>query len=159
MKKHWDVRGTAPVTSIMSHDLPVVRATTDVDAVTRFLLERSITCAAVSDEHGGLIGHVSMIDLVRERFLDADADSSPRATARDIMTPYVIRLPETASIDDAAALMAVENVHRVVIVSATGKAVGVVSAIDVLRWLAHKDGLASARSKRARSRSSWEYAT
>ncbi len=51
MKKHSDVSGARPVSSIMSHDFAVVRGTLDVVLLTKFLLERSITCAAVSDEH------------------------------------------------------------------------------------------------------------
>ena len=155
MKKNLDAHQR--VSSIMSRKFPIVRAASALPDLTKFMLEHGITCATVSDENDRLIGHVSMIDLVREHYLDGD--SSPVRTVRDIMMPFVLRLPESASIDDAAALMAVESVHRVLIVSETNEAVGIVTALDVLRWMAEKDGLVTVRSRHGRERSSWEYAT
>jgi predicted transcriptional regulator len=184
MKKHTKSRaGSEPVSSIMSREFAVVPKTLTVELLTKFLLERSLTCSAVSDHHGALIGHVSMIDLVRERYIngetgnDAPAEAPmkhgysrelrsgfhlqaiPRGTVGDIMMPFVLRLPESASIDEAAALMAAENVHRVLIVSASDEAVGIVSALDVLRWFAERDGYPVPEGARARWRASCEYAT
>jgi CBS domain-containing protein len=135
----------------------------------------------VSDEHGALVGYVSMIDLVRDRYLNGETEtgaaegsndvldaelglgyhyeSHPHVTARDIMMPFVLRLPESAAIDEAAALMAVEGVHRIMVTSPSNEVVGVVSALDVLRWLAERDGYALPKSKRAKWRQKCEYVT
>lgn len=184
MKEMSDqVAGSEPVSSIMTRKFAVVRASLDVDSLTRFLLERKLTCAAVSNQSGALVGYVSMIDLVREHYLNGDTNDDasagvemrlsnsgelrrgfhveglPRATASDIMMPFVLRLPETAPIDEAAALMASEGVHRVLIVSPSDEVVGIVSALDVLRWVAERDGYAVPENVKGRWRASCEYAT
>jgi CBS domain-containing protein len=171
--------GTNPVSSIMTRDFAVVRDSVNVHELTKFLLERRITCAAVSDACGKLVGYVSMTDLVRERFMNGETEnyapsrkrtarsysdgfhleSVPRATVRDIMMPFVFRVPENAPIDHAAALMAREGVHRVLIVSEANEVVGIVSALDILRWLAKQDGYVVRESRNARWRHSCEYVT
>lgn len=172
-----------PVSSIMNREFAVVPKTLSVDRLTKFLLERSLTCSAVSDHRGTLVGYVSMIDLVRERYMNGETDNDasaraqmkhgrdpalrsgfhldaiPRATVGDIMMPFVLRLPEGSSIDEAAALMAAENVHRLLIVSASDEVVGIVSALDILRWMAERDGISVPDATRARWRASCEYAT
>jgi CBS domain-containing protein len=131
-----------------------------------------------------LVGYVSMIDLVRDRYINGETDSEndldardhmrkdfqgelrsgfhlealPRATVKDIMMPFVFRLPMDAPIDQAAALMATENVHRVLIVGPQKMVVGIVSALDVLRWVAERDGYSVPEDTRARWRASCEYA-
>jgi CBS domain-containing protein len=111
---------------------------------------------------GTLVGFVSLTDLARRRYEQGDTaeidttrarrpgDEALRAgfhpeplaeaTVQDIMMPIVITLEESAPIALAAALMAAEGVHRVPIVGTGGTVVGIVSALDVLRWLAHQDG-------------------
>ncbi len=49
-------------------------------------------------------------------------------------------LCEDTSLSHAAALMAYEGVQRIPVVSFEGKVVGMVSAMDVVRWLAQHDG-------------------
>ncbi len=175
--------GSSPVSSIMTHDFAVVRDSLTIELLTKFLLERSVTCAAVADDRGTLVGYVSMIDLVRERYINGETEDDassrkqmrresngelrsgfhlepvPRARVSDIMMPFVLRLSDSAPIDAAAAVMAREGVHRVLIVSASNKVVGIVSALDVLRWLARRDGYAVPESKDVRWRNSCEYAT
>jgi CBS domain-containing protein len=185
MKKHGSdqAAGSQPVSSIMHREFAVVHDSLDIESLTKFLLRRNLTCAAVSNDRGILVGYVSMIDLVRERFMNGETaedlpaseelrhanggelrrgfhlDALPRARTRDIMMPFVLRLPESAPIDQAAAVMAAEGVHRVLIVSDTDEAVGIVSALDVLRWVAERDGYAVPESSQGQWRASCEYAT
>jgi CBS domain-containing protein len=68
------------------------------------------------------------------------------------MTPVTFVLPENASIAQAAALMAYEGVHRIPVVSCSGDIVGLVSSLDVLRWLGQASGYlvpACAKSQQA----------
>jgi len=163
--------------SIMTTDFAVVRDTLGVDLLAEGLLRRGVSCAAVANAQGIVVGYVSMIDLVRERYMNGETHDAPvrrgtkregsgpalhleatrNATARDIMMPFVLRLPETATIADAAAMMASEGVHRVLVVSALGNVVGIVCALDILRWMAQRDGCAVTR--RADWRRACEYAT
>jgi CBS domain-containing protein len=108
-----------------------VRDTLDVDALTALFVGEGISGAPVVDASGRPIGVVSKTDLVR---------SAGARTVADIMTPVTLTLPETASVYRAAALMAYESVHRVVVTDDAGQVVGVLSALDVLRWLARDEG-------------------
>jgi CBS-domain-containing membrane protein len=56
------------------------------------------------------------------------------------MTCTAFCLAETESIARAAGLMAVEGVHRVPVVGRRGMVTGVVSPLDVMRWLARQHG-------------------
>jgi len=167
-----------PVSTIMTQDFEVVRDDLDVDRLVKRLLQRKVTCAAVSDATGNLIGFVSMIDLVRDRFINGDTESASWALAgsvdgeldsgfhlatrparvRDIMMPCVLRISDGASIDEAAALMASEGVHRIVVVAASKRVVGMVSALDVLKWLGQQDGLIVHDDPEHRRRTACEYA-
>lgn len=62
------------------------------------------------------------------------------AQVADVTAPFVLSLHEEAPISVAAALMAYEGVHRLPIVDTAGQVVGVVSTLDVVRWLAESTG-------------------
>ncbi len=169
--------------SIMSKSFPAVPDTTRLDELASFLLKHKVTSAAVTDKGGQVIGCISMIDLIRDRYITGETEDdmsarvrtrtgfegacrsgfhierTPRTTVRDIMMPSFLQLPETASIDQAAALMAYEGQCCVFVVSGAGTVVGVVTALDVLRWLGNRFGEVQPQSARSRWRDSFEYVT
>jgi len=57
-------------------------------------------------------------------------------SARDVMTPVVHAVLDRSSIAAAAALMWRERVHHVVVVDERGGVCGMVSTLDVARWVA-----------------------
>lgn len=143
-----------PVAQLMSRDVLCVRDDMSLEAVRALMLERGIGGAPVVDENGMPRGVVSKTDLVRalgEGEPDWDAGETmpygfhvepiARALVRDVMTPIVIALPLSSSVADAAELMVSRNVHRVIVVDADGAVVGLVSAMDVVRWLAITSGV------------------
>lgn len=69
-----------------------------------------------------------------------DASGPGEVQVADIAAPYVLSLHEEAPISVAAALMAYEGVHRLPIVDTGGQVVGVVSTLDIVRWLAESTG-------------------
>lgn len=152
-----------PVAEIMVRNVFCATPDMGLDAVTYVLLDQGISGAPVVDEHGRPIGIVSKTDLLRElrescrrsaraavlgeRAEHLSVDGSPQAReapeARrvyDVMTPMVFWLPEDAPVSRAAALMAYESVHRIPVVNHQGKVTGVVSTLDVLRWIAQRSG-------------------
>jgi len=149
---------TTPVSAIMTREIVCVSPDYSVESLATLFLERAIHAAPVVDERCRLIGFVSMTDLVREQHDNADTDIGPpgatepalrsgfhveplaRATVGEVMTLDVLALHENTHIAQAAALMAFEGVHRVPIISGNGEVVGILSALDVLRWLAGQDG-------------------
>jgi CBS domain-containing protein len=60
-------------------------------------------------------------------------------TALDVMSP-ALALHEQSNIGQAASLMAFEGVHCLPVVADRGEVVGVVSALDILRWFGRHSG-------------------
>ncbi len=60
------------------------------------------------------------------------------------MMPMGIALSERATIAHAAALMANEDIHHLFVIDGDGILIGVVSTMDLVRWLARNDGFAPA---------------
>jgi len=121
-----------PISAVMSSVVACVRSDVSIDALTSLLLERGIGGVPVVDGSGAPVGVVSKTDLVRA--------GSAQGTVADIMTDMTFSLPVSANLSQAAALMAYEGVHRVPVTCTAGKVVGIVSALDILRWMARQDG-------------------
>jgi CBS domain-containing protein len=130
-----DGEGT-PVASVMSRRVICVSPETQASIVRELLLERGMTGAPVVDALGAVVGFVSRADLLRNRW------PAPTSTASQIMTPRALTISEAASIAEASAVMALEGVHRLPVVNnaRSGKVVGVISAVDILRWYARRCG-------------------
>lgn len=147
------------VSAIMTRDVRCVSPDTTVEALETLLLERGLSGAPVVDGGGRLIGMVSKTDLVRRTHEAGDTEERhvpvepgfhverEPPTVREIMTPLCVCLPPYASVARAAALMAFEGVHRLPVVDAN-RVVGIVTPIDVLRWV----GRAAAGTLADRSR-------
>jgi CBS domain-containing protein len=159
---------TAPaqllVSEIMTKSVICVHPELGIEALTALFLEHGISGAPVVDRAGKPIGVVTKTDLVRAYSEAAGGDDGQplrvrtqsgaeyelgpgfhveaisRSTVADIMTAMTFALPETSPIGQAAGLMAYEGVHRVPIVSQTGEVVGLLSTLDVMRWLAEREG-------------------
>ena len=127
---------SAPLTLIMARRVVCVRGDMDSSQARARMLERGLSGLPVVDNWGRAIGVVSKTDLVEHEVI---ARPSGRQVA-DVMTPLVFSLPPEASIGRAAALMAYEGIHRVVVVDRSGYVVGLVSALDIARWLGTRSG-------------------
>jgi CBS domain-containing protein len=153
-----------PVTAAMTEEVVCLRPEVSMAAVARLFLDRHIGGAPIVDADGKPLGVITKTDLLRH-FLDDDESEEVVAlrvrlrdgvqaplgrgfhptrvagfTAGEVMTPTPLTLSEKATIAQAAALMAYEVVHRLLILSAEGNVVGLVSALDVLRWVAQHEG-------------------
>jgi CBS domain-containing protein len=124
------------ISTIMSTNIVCVRESLSLDALARLFLDRGISGVPVLNADGIPIGVVSKTDLV----VDETLGQTPRVTVADIMMPLALTLGEEATISQASALMAVENIHRIPVVSQSGKIIGILSTLDILRWLAQQDG-------------------
>ena len=142
-RRRPSVADQTPLAAIMSDDVVCVRPDLAVQALATLFVDRGITGAPVVDATGRPIGVVSKSDLVRE------GTERVGATVADIMMPIAFTLPENASMSHAAALMAYEGVHRVPVVTSDGTVVGIVSTMDVVRWVAQQDGYVLPRARRS----------
>jgi CBS domain-containing protein len=121
-----------PLSAVMARRTVCVQPELTTDGLVAVLLEHNLSGVPVVDADGCPIGVVSKSDLVRH--------GSTPSTVGEIMTPLAFTLPERAPLGHAAALMVVEGVHRVPIVSDDGQVVGILSALDFARWVAQQDG-------------------
>jgi CBS domain-containing protein len=152
-----------PLWQVMRPCVICVRPELGIDALMSLLISFDLRAVPVVDEIGRPIGVVSRSDLVDHWYEGDGASDSPlRApgpngrpgeylgpgfhsvpaaqTVADVMMCVAFTLCEDTSLSHAAALMAYEGVQRIPVVSFEGKVVGVVSAMDVVRWLAQHDG-------------------
>lgn len=150
------------LTDLMKTDLVTIPADMPIPELARLLSRRMISGAPVVDDRGTLVGVVSLSDVAawsatgqparlqsgRRNLYYSDLevedylvgsftveDFGPMGVVRDIMTPAVYSLPETSTVLEAAELMRRSHVHRV-LVTREGKAVGIVTTMDLVGELA-----------------------
>jgi CBS domain-containing protein len=151
----------SPVSAIMTRTVYCVQPQVGVDLLARLFLDYEVSGFPVVDDAGHPVGVVSKTDLLRyvhdhgvevaDRS-DDEADVLAQlgggfhavdvdgATVRDLMMPIVFAVTADAPIARAAALMAGEHIHRLPVLDDAGAVCGIVSALDVVRWLANESG-------------------
>jgi CBS domain-containing protein len=127
---------SAPLSLIMARKVTCVRQDLDAGEARARILSRGVSGLPVVDNWGRAVGVISKTDLVE----NAIGDGPSGRQVADIMTPLVFSLTPDDSIGQAAALMAYEGVHRVVVVDKSGYVVGLVSSLDIARWLGRRAG-------------------
>jgi CBS domain-containing protein len=129
------IADTIPVTEIMARDVVCARPDLRIPAITELLVTHHVGCIPILDDRGQPLGIVTKLDLVdREQ---------PGITAGDVMMPLAITLNEHATIAHAAAVMSLEDFHHVMVVAGDHALIGIVSTMDIVRWLARNDGFMS----------------
>ena len=154
-----------PVSAIMTQEVVSFTQDTGLESATRTMLDYGISGAPVVDANGRPVGMVSKSDLLEawQQYVAAEADVVAEHPCRraadlvdagpdldtenasgiavgDIMVPYLLAVSQQAPIALAAALMAYEGVHRLLVLDDSNEMAGIVSALDVLRWLAQLTG-------------------
>jgi CBS domain-containing protein len=128
--------GNVPVTEIMSRDVVCASPDLELDRLVDIMVRERLGCVPIVDKRGRPLGMVTKLDIV-EHLVAPVAHATP--LARDVMMPLALTLTGTATVAQAAALMASEYLHHLMIVS-DGYLIGVVSTMDMTRWLAANDG-------------------
>lgn len=136
---------TTRLAEVMGDDVSCVRADVSIERVIDLVTERNLRAVPVVDESRRLVGIVSKTDLLRWH---RSGEGASDAIA-SIMTPLVHGLPEDAPLAYAISLMAFEGLHEVPAVSADGRVVGMLTALDALRWTAKSLGYVESRKKAA----------
>jgi CBS domain-containing protein len=151
--------------SVMSRNVTCVTADVSIEAVTALFLERCFGAAPVVDEEGYPMGVISKTDLVRRHFEEGEtAEASHSSDGRsereqlgdgmhltdlassvvgDVMARLAFTLVEDEPLSRAAAIMATEGVHHLPIVDLDGRVVGILSSLDLARWVATQSGYCS----------------
>jgi CBS domain-containing protein len=111
-----------------------IAPTTPLVEAQRLLVDERVPALVVVDDKQTLCGLVTRTDVLRGLLDEPDGDVA------DAMSLYVFAVPVDASIERAAALMAVESVGQVVVTGRDGELLGLVSAVDIARHLAARAG-------------------
>lgn len=125
-----------PVTQIMTREITCARRDLATEKVVELMVRDKIGCIPVVEEPGRPIGVITKLDIVEQLL----AGRPHPSTANELMMPLALTLGEHATVAHAAALMACEDVHHVPIVDTEGVMIGLVSSMDIVRWLARNDG-------------------
>ena len=109
------------VRDVMNSKLVYLRSGDRPEIALRSILEFGITAVPVLDDLGRPVGVVSIRDIV---------DSSKKGSR---ISPNVVSIGPEDSLETAARVLAEANVHHLVVVDATRRAIGMISAIDIVR--------------------------
>lgn len=114
---------------LISEELHVLECDLDASKGLELLDAAGVSSAPVVDDNGVLVGVVFLATLARLR-------AAAELEVEDAMITDMVTAPHHATVAEVARLMADHRLERVPIVSDDGHLVGVVSAMDVVQWLA-----------------------
>jgi CBS domain-containing protein len=134
---YGDTTGHAhrPVTDAMSPVLVCVTPTTPLHEVRLLLSRQRISGAPVTAPDEQILGIVMWEDLVAQ----------PEERAAGEVMRHALALPAWTPLGKAAAIMSSENITLATVVDFNRRVEGLLSALDIVRWLACEDGYVLAR--------------
>lgn len=146
-----ELAARTPIGALVHERVLCVDAKADRRRLESLLLEGGRDAVPVLDAEDRPIGIVSKTNLlVHAHAKRAAAEAGavapmPRAdggdaTAEELMTPIVHALPENAPLSFAIALLSLEKIAQVPIVSPDGEVTGLFTVRDAVRWFAQQMG-------------------
>ncbi len=144
---HSKTAANTPISEIMTRQSVCITPDLAVASLGPVFLSMDVSGAAVVDKDGRPVGVLSQSDVLKWLYsLDADrVPSSVDQKVEALMATPALCLSEHESIAKASAFMAFEGIHRIPVVGERGQLVGMLSPLDILRWLARQDGYVLAR--------------
>lgn len=139
---------------IMTRDVITIRPEIDLKEAATVFVEHNISGAPVVDRNNRLVGILTEGDLVKQQkplqkplylmFLDSafpinyknmksEVEALTATTVSELMTPYLLTLPEYADISEVAQLMLTKQVNRIPIVNEEDELLGIVTRQDIIR--------------------------
>lgn len=132
-----------PAGSLATRDVLCVAPDTPIERVRTTLVEAVIGCLPVVERDGTPVGVIGPVDLM----------TKPTAkTASSAMSWPVATISELTPITRAAAVMAYEGVHHLLVVNEAGAVIGVLSSLDILRHVGQDHGYLVPQESRRRQR-------
>jgi len=116
---------------LISEDLKTLDCDLEVSKGLEVLDSAGVTSAPVVDDNGVLVGVVFLSTLSRLR-TDDDLE------VEDAMMTDIVTVSQQQTVADVAKLMTQHHLERLPVVSTDGHLIGVISAMDVVRWLAER---------------------
>lgn len=121
------------VADLMTIDPIIVSVDESIEDAEELLRIHRITGLPVVDLDGRLVGVISQTDLLYLRVPTVQALIHHRASGirvGEVMSMPPVTIDSTAALQQAARLMHRDRLHRLVVVDAAGRPVGVISAMD-----------------------------
>jgi len=153
---------TVLAVEIMTPSVKAVPQSWTMDRLARFLTDNEITGSPVTDDHGDIVGIVTLKDITEFRWntqrsdntapLSADEEAEARrlrmvifeemgkvpVEVRDIMTPSILSVDEQTPVRDIADIMMREHLHRI-FVTREKKITGIITTYDMLKLISDTD--------------------
>ena len=135
------MKGLEPITKVMTTELVSVDVGQPLSEVYHALNRAPFDHVPVLDGEVP-VGVISSTDVLRlvydidgndDRMLTTMLDH--QFTLEDVMSTELVTLPESASIQDAAEVLARGGLHSVLVLDITGSLVGIVTTTDLVRYL------------------------
>lgn len=141
------------VADVMTQVVATLTPETPVQEAIDLFADRHISGAPVVSERGEIVGVVTMTDILRAEssepppeaetayYLEDELGEGIAArpgdarTVLDIATRKVVSIDEDASLAEAARILLTLGIRRL-LVSRSGKFAGLLSATDILKWVA-----------------------
>jgi predicted transcriptional regulator len=143
---------------IMSRHIVMIPRAMSLQGAARSLARAKVSGAPVVDDNGRCIGVLSTTDFMHLVEHDHDSDTKTRVTSKpisqswqipessiqpccveDCMTKDPVLVPRGTRIGELARMMMDAHIHRLIVVDATQRPIGIVSSIDILAALARVD--------------------
>lgn len=128
------------VAKLMQTEVQTVTPETALNDAAVTLADAHVSGLPVVERDGRLVGVISTTDiLASEEEVEnqmARVALFERAQVRDLMTPHVVTIAPSATVNEAAQLLLNADVHRLFVVE-DGRMVGVISTTDIVRAVAN----------------------
>jgi len=145
---------------IMSRDVQIIPEEMSLSAAAGFLAREHISGAPVVDAEGRCVGVLSATDFVRVAEKDGraaelsgagrgafasdweviDIGDLPPDEVRTHMSSDVVTVGPRMRLKELARQMLDAHIHRVIVVNAEGRPVGIITSTDVLAAVAYAEG-------------------
>jgi CBS-domain-containing membrane protein len=150
---------TLTAADLMSSDVVTIPQHLSLRKAAHLLSNANVTGAPVIDSRGVCVGVISATDFVH--LADSDGCTAPRDRRECVcsewqvvevenlpgdevacfMTPDPVTVRPNARITDLARMMIDGHIHRVIVVDAQRRPVGIVSSTDILAAVAYADNI------------------
>ena len=127
---------TLKVKDVMSRGVVCVSPTAALADVAQLFVDHKISGVPVINDDDCCIGVLSAIDYVkRERVLRASGPEQMSDKVQDHMSSSVQSIRPEQTLLAAARIMCVQHVHRLPVLDMDGRAIGLVTSMDVVAAL------------------------
>jgi CBS-domain-containing membrane protein len=132
------------ISEVMQREVLAASCDLSLLELEQLLSERGISGAPVVSDTGEMMGIVSTTDVLRKltSILETRSTSLREALASirlyEIMTPQVLTVGPSEEVESVAGKMSEARIHRVIVTGDSGKILGIVTSLDLVRVLANQ---------------------